>query len=524
MTGTFRNAPIGRKMTLIAIAAAAAGLLMAAAALIFMAYRTQLDSSRHDLLTIGELVAGNTTAALTFNDAQTATEVLATLRATPSIVRACLYLTDDETPFATYGVAEQPPCPSRGVELVDGNSRLHQRVPVRLLDEAVGELTLSATLAPLREQLLRQVGITLAILVGSLLITVPLMSRLQRVITDPVLRLGALARRVSETSDYSMRVPDAGRDEIGQLTRDFNAMLEQIERSNAELLDAQQDLASQVEETQAANHDLERTMEQLRETQAQLVQTEKLASLGGLVAGVAHEINTPVGVGVTAASTLRSSAETLRSSYETNNLKRSDLSSFIDLTEESTRIILSNLQRASDLVQSFKQVAVDQSSSERRVFDLHDYVDEVLLSLTPRLKKTPHQMVVDIPPGLMVDSYPGALAQILTNLVGNALLHAFDDGRQGTCTITGKAVGGDVELVFSDDGVGMPPDHARRIFDPFFTTKRGSGGSGLGMHIVYNLMSQMLHGCIRVDSTVGQGTRFTLTFPTQVPAAGESIQ
>ena len=519
MNTGFRNAPIGRKMTLVAGGAAAFGLLLAAAALIGLAYRDQLDNSRHELQTIGSLLASNSTAALSFNDAASATEVLQSLSATTNIVRACLYRTEDTTAFATYVRATHAPCD----QSTENNKEpvLTLSLPVRLLMEDIGHLELTSSLAPLRAQLRAQISITLSILIGSLLFTVPLMSRLQRVITDPVVRLGNLAREVSETHDYTKRATTNSTDEIGQLTNDFNMMLTRIERSNLDLLHTQNNLAQQVDETRAANTELEAAFARLRAAQEQLVQTEKLASLGGLVAGVAHEINTPVGVGVTAASTLRTQIEDMRALYETQQLKKSQLNTFMEIADKSSQIILSNLQRAADLVQSFKRVAVDQSSSERRHFDLQQYVDEVLTSLTPQLKKTSHHVRNQIPEGIVIDTYPGALAQVLTNLVNNALLHAFEGMENGQCTIQAVVDDATVVLSFEDNGVGMPKDHAQQVFDPFFTTKRGSGGSGLGMHIVYNLSTQMLHGHIKVQSEPGRGTTFTLRFPKQAPTTPE---
>lgn len=509
-----RNQPIGRKLTVIAMVAAAAGLLLAAGALIWLAYQSELRASERNLQTIGTLMAANSTAALSFNDPSTATEVLATLDATPAIVRACLYAEGEPAVFASFQRPESADCQTGEVQL-DGV--VTARLPVQLLGETLGHLQLTATLAPVYAQLRQQVQLTLTVLIGSLLVTVPLMTRLQRMITDPVLHLGTVARQVSETRDYSLRAQDSGADEIGQLARDFNTMLARIQHRDADILAAQQRLATQVEETRTANRELEQTMDQLQTAQTQLVQTEKLASLGGLVAGVAHEINTPVGVGVTAASTLRAAAEQLVERLAAGTLKRSHLSEFTSTADDATRIILSNLHRASELVQSFKQVAVDQSSAERRHFNLKEYVDEVLLSLTPRLKKTPHQVTTEIPEDLMLDSYPGALAQILTNLVTNALIHAFDDRHPGTITVQAQAEGEQLRLICSDDGCGMSPDHRKKLFDPFFTTKRGAGGSGLGMHIVFNLVTQALQGRITVETEPGQGTRYDMLIPLRAP-------
>ncbi len=266
------------------------------------------------------------------------------------------------------------------------------------------------------------------------------------------------------------------------------------------------------ERTQAVN-DLKEALDRLKQAQTQLVQTEKMASLGGLVAGIAHEINTPVGIGVTAASHLKEATDEIRASMAADRMKKSTLESYLEVSGQSTAMILNNLRRAAELINSFKQVAVDQSSSERRRFKVREYIWEVLLSLRPRLRQTPHQVEIECDPGVEIDSYPGALSQVITNLVINSLMHAFDDSMEGVMRITVQLAGDRLHMTYEDNGRGMPETDLRRIYDPFFTTRRGSGGSGLGLHIVYNLVTQSLGGTIDVSSEVGQGTRFEIDIP-----------
>jgi signal transduction histidine kinase len=254
-------------------------------------------------------------------------------------------------------------------------------------------------------------------------------------------------------------------------------------------------------------------VDRLRDTQERLVQNEKMASLGALVAGVSHEINTPIGIGVTAASTLAQLGRGIEEKRAAGTLTPADAAEFAALARESSQMILANLQRASELIQSFKQVAVDQASSERRRFDLREYLDEVLLSLGPKLKRTPHVVALDCEENIVLDSYPGAFAQIVTNLVSNSLLHGYAEGQRGRIGIRATRLAEGVRLEYSDDGAGIAPEHLPRVFDPFFTTKRGQGGSGLGMHIVYNLVTRMLGGTIDLASQPGQGTRVTVTVP-----------
>ncbi len=272
-------------------------------------------------------------------------------------------------------------------------------------------------------------------------------------------------------------------------------------------------------EIKRMNEELERRVDartrELRDSQDQLLQNEKMAALGRLVAGVTHEINTPMGIGVTAASHLQDAVSSTRYSYESGTMKRSDFESFLSDADESARMILSNLGKASRLIQGFKGVAVDQSDEARRKFDMGEYLDEILMSLRPRLKKTRIQVDLDCPAGLTVDSHPGALSQIVTNLVMNSLIHAFGDDGEGRISIDVRAVDDDVQLVFADDGSGMDADTVRKIYEPFFTTKRGAGGSGLGMHVVYTSVTEALGGRISCESRPGEGTIFTLVFPRE---------
>lgn len=273
------------------------------------------------------------------------------------------------------------------------------------------------------------------------------------------------------------------------------------------------------EEMAAARNRAEAALADLQQAQQSLIQAEKMASLGGLVAGVAHEINTPVGIGLTGASTLASETEKLRKLYGEQAMTEEDFLDYLGTAAETARLLLTNMNRAAGLIHSFKQVAVDQTSEERRSFDLKSYIEEVLNSLQPTIRKRRLAVEVSCPTGIAMNSYPGVLSQVLTNLVMNAVVHAYEEHQTGTLRIDVKDLGDDVQLVFSDDGKGIPQDNLSRIFDPFFTTRRGSGGSGLGLHIVFNVVTASLNGQVDVTSTVGLGTSFTLRFPKRVAAS-----
>jgi signal transduction histidine kinase len=257
---------------------------------------------------------------------------------------------------------------------------------------------------------------------------------------------------------------------------------------------------------------------QLRSAQDELVAREKMASLGQLVAGVAHEINTPVGVALTASSYLSERSDALRRSLDSGSLQRSELVAFVAQTHEASTMIGQNLMRAAHLVKNFKQVSVDRSSDDRRRFDLHDNLRAVVSSLELTWKRRPVRLELDCAARIELDSYPGALGQVITNLIQNALLHAFDAERSGTMRISAAPVSGDrVRISFEDDGAGIDAAELTRVFEPFYTTRRSQGGSGLGLHIVYNLVTAKLGGRIEASGEPGRGMRFVITIPVTAP-------
>ena len=283
---------------------------------------------------------------------------------------------------------------------------------------------------------------------------------------------------------------------------------------NAEL---EQRIANRTESLTKANEALQQAVHDLTVAQTQLVQSEKLASLGSLVAGIAHELNTPIGNGLMAVSTLRQRTADFREQASAG-LRRSDLDQFLNRVETAGDISSRNLARASELIAGFKQVAVDQTSAQRRVFDLAGVVRENLLTLQPMLKRTPFQVHVEVGSDIAMDSYPGPLGQVLTNLVQNAVVHAFEGRDHGQVWVRAHAEGDHIELSVSDDGHGIAHDVAHKVYDPFFTTRLGKGGSGLGLHLVHNLVTGLLGGRIELDRSAEGGARFVVWCPRVTPA------
>jgi signal transduction histidine kinase len=257
--------------------------------------------------------------------------------------------------------------------------------------------------------------------------------------------------------------------------------------------------------------------DELRRAQDRLIQSERMALLGQLVAGVAHEINTPVGICLTAASHFQEKVEEIAELYNAGKLKKNELQAFLADSQETSALIFSNITRAAELIQGFKQVAVDQTSQKRRRFNLCEVIQHTLMSLKPKLKHSRQEISVECPKEIEMDSYPGQLSQIITNLVLNALTHAFGEEEPGHIFIRASKIGSEVELSLGDDGRGIPENNLKHIFEPFFSTRHGQGGSGLGLHIVYNLVGNNLAGSIRCESGIGRGTRFTMKFPATSP-------
>ncbi|HYY85131.1 MAG TPA: ATP-binding protein [Beijerinckiaceae bacterium] len=324
-----------------------------------------------------------------------------------------------------------------------------------------------------------------------------------RSITGPLLELKN--RMIELAADPTQRLSfgTRRRDELGSMARAANYFVTEIGRRERALRDAKDEV--------------DRTLAELKRTQADLIQAEKLASLGQLVGGVAHEINTPVGIALTTSTTLDREFRRLEEVARTGKVSRSELTRIAGRLTEGGRLLFANLTRAVDLIYSFKQVAADQASGERRRFRVKEWAHELVTSLGPMLRKSGHEVVIDCPDELTIDTYPGALAQVLTNLIANAVSHAYQPGVAGRLSVRfARRDDGTIRIVFADDGRGIPADLIGRVFDPFFTTGRDRGSTGLGLHIVYNLVTKTLQGRVDVESEPGAGTRFTIELPVTV--------
>jgi signal transduction histidine kinase len=363
--------------------------------------------------------------------------------------------------------------------------------------EQKAQETFDRTLADISRKVLSIAVIFLGIIItAGVLIALSIRLPLQQIMT---------AMRAIASGHYDRQVQGTGaKDEVGAMARAV-----EVFRENAIAKRKTED------ELRASKEKAEGALLELNTAQQNLIDAERLAALGGLVAGVAHEVNNPIGISLTVASSFSRRTEMFEAELRSDSpLRRSQLEEFVRTSRDAAAQLVANLHRAAELIQSFKQVAVDRSHAERRQFSLSEATDQIIASLRPVLKKAPIALAVEVPEGLVIDGYPGSYGQILTNLFLNAANHAFADGRSGAITITAKPRGADdVEIIFADNGAGMTPDVQRQAFDPFFTTRRNEGGTGLGLHIVYNLVTQQLGGRMMLDSRLGQGTTFRIIMP-----------
>jgi len=349
-----------------------------------------------------------------------------------------------------------------------------------------------------------------------------------RTTADLMSRYGA-----AKTDEHDKRVL-AGNRELGfyeEEYKDSSGNMRQWLVNKLPLLDAEGEIENIVtvaldigerkrgeQEMRKARDAAEAALRNLRETQNSLIEAEKLAALGRLVAGIAHEVNNPVGISLTVASALERKTALFAGEVERGNLRRSSLTDYLDTSRDAASQLVANLNRAAELITSFKQVAADRNYSDQREFDLGDLTEQVVMSLRPGLRKHNLTLNVECQPNLSMNSYPGPYGQVLTNLFLNAVAHAFPDGKAGAVDIQVRASGKDnVEIIFSDNGVGMSMDVRRRAFDPFFTTRRDQGGTGLGLHIVYSIVTTRLGGRLDLDSEPGGGTRIQMILPRVAP-------
>lgn len=479
------------------------------------------------------IIAFNAVGSIEIDDSEIEDRRLASFAAESRLHNIHIYKLQDNGElsfFASYNRRDVGPYPTQfnkveqyqNATLGDGVMELTQKIESD--GKLIGYVYIRASLDELSRYVQNRVLFDILIALCSLIVAFIIANRLQRRFTQPLYSLLALVQKVSKEKDYQIRVPAMEIVEFHNLGRAVNTMLDRTEQQITKLRSAEseirqlnQDLEQKINDrTQAlktSNQDLLNTLSTLHQYQNQIVETEKMASLGQMVAGVAHEVNTPIGLGVTASTLMQDKLAEIQKAFDDKKLTSNQLAKFLGDSAENLGIIYRNLERAANLIRSFKQVAVDQSNDNRRYFNMHQLLNEVLLSLRPNLKKTQHQVILNCDEHLELESKPGPISQILINLIMNSLIHAFENIEQGTMTISVTLANSRCYLHYQDNGAGVPENIKKRIFDPFVTTKRGEGGSGLGMHLVYNLVTQALNGKIQLESSLGQGIDIQIDFP-----------
>lgn len=387
----------------------------------------------------------------------------------------------------------------------------------------IGKVSLTMTKRPYLEQLDNEIRHELWRVTGTLLSSLLL---ILWVIRNRILKpMDLLTRAAEELSAGKLdtQLSISSRDEIGRvgnaMERMRQGLLNAFEALRLHASTLEDRVTQRTNELQNTNAELTNTLNHLKNAQSSLVESEKLASLGRLVAGVAHELNTPLGNAITVVSTIEDRFSELTAKVNNGTtLRKSELIELLNNTQKGHDLLRRNVEKAAELIRDFKQVAIDQSSEMRRHFDAKQVIEETLITIRPRFKHSPFKIETSLAEEIVMDSFPGPFGQVLTNLMLNSLTHAFEDRSSGTVRLTARQVTDScVQILCEDDGIGMKESVRKRIFDPFFTTKMGRGGSGLGLNIVHNIVTGLLGGRIAVTSLPGQGTRFEITLPVQAP-------
>ena len=398
--------------------------------------------------------------------------------------------------------------------------------PILKNNIAIGSVIVRLSTQHLDSTLRAQINMTVISAIAIIFAGTFLAFFMSRRITEPVLGVAKAALEV-KAGEFNLSTLETIRhrnDELGQLAAIFVEMAQTVIAREEHLDGLVRERTLKWEENNQklilANSEAKEALHRLHEAQDHLVESEKMAALGGLVAGVAHEINTPVGNSLVVATTLTRRTDLFAKEVQTGTLRKSSLMGFSSDVTDAASQLSSNLDRAAELIQSFKQVATDRGSMDQREFLLDQYVQDLLASLHAVIKRHPVTVTTEIPDAITMHSYPGAFGQVITNLIMNALTHGFEGRPDGAIVIEAKKIeSGWVQLIFSDDGIGIDKEMQSRVFEPFFTTKRGQGGSGLGLHVVFNLVTQTLGGNVKIASEPGAGTKLTIKLPLLPPTA-----
>jgi len=479
-----------------------------------------------------KLIAEYSITPLLFSDTDGAANILAKLGSIPNINAAILY-DENGKKFAMYKKQSSTKTFSNIIsKFVESSQKVENEMlistPIVHKNHTYGVIVFYVSTKEVTQNLIES-AITLllsmlAIIIASLLIVY----RVQRYITLPIINLAQIAKEISVSDDYTIRAKKMYSDEVGNLYDDFNYMLAKIEQRGREREEAEtisqtyqahlERLTNELEErVKDRTIELQESLDTLNNAQEQLIESEKMSSLGNLVAGVAHEVNTPLGISITAASIFANELKDIKKLLTDNQLSKSALDHFIETITEADEILIKNLNRAAQLVKNFKKISVDQSSEEIRDFELNNYLKEVISTFKNELKHRPIELETQLcKKEIRMHSFPGAISQLIVNMLQNTLLHAFNENQKGLIKIQTKLQEEKAIIIFSDDGKGVDPSITSKIFEPFITTKRNKGGTGLGLNITYNLVTQHLKGSIKLDPEHTKGAAFIIEIPLKI--------
>ncbi|MGO2373542.1 MAG: ATP-binding protein [Pseudoalteromonas prydzensis] len=483
---------------------------------------------------LAEIIAFNAQVTVLFDDRKTEEQRLKSFEGIPLVKNIHIYAIDEISNkpvfFTSFNAKKTPPVPLR----VDSIEQLKQpRItedyielikPIMYEGNVKGYVYIRGGLERLNAYINKKILIDILLTLFVLVLVYFVAKRIQKRIADPIDQLSTLLQDVSKNHNYNARAEKTSITEINMLANSLNIMLtrtqNQIERhknDKQEIKQLNQSLEEKVNQRtialREANQELLTTLERMHQYQNQIVESEKMASLGQMVAGVAHEVNTPIGLGITGSTLLRDKLAEISQGFEQKTLTSSQLKRFIDNGIENLDLIYRNLNRAAELVSSFKRVAVNQDGELNSLVNMHELITNVMLSMRADLLVKAPNVVIHCSPQLMFETKVGPLQQVLQQLLSNSVIHGFSNNQNNEIEITVERNESSVIMTYYDNGIGVDKSIKKRIFDPFVTTKRGEGGSGLGMHLVYNLVTQALGGSVYFDDQSSKGTRFIITLP-----------
>jgi len=467
-------------------------------------------------------------AALAFEDKSGAVDQLATLKNLPQVIYAFLYDSNGDL-FAKYQNKD-----AKIEELKHIHSKKHKHIhshnnehilkekemwilhtPISFNGgDGIGFLHIAYSASSLNDIKNRFIIDTIQLIILITIFAYIITYKFQSIISTPIANLSRKMKTIAKTGEHSAPMEKVYDDELGNLYDGFNNMMNQLQKRKNSQEESQNDLKVLNNELEnrvlQRTKELEKSLDTIKETQSQLIQSEKMAALGGLVAGVAHEINTPIGLSITGITHIKDQTISLKRLYDKQDMSQQEFENYLKMNLDINDSIYLNLKRAAELIQSFKEVAVTQSNESKHIFNLRENIDHILISLRNRLKKTDIDVKIECDKTLKIYSDPGSISQIFTNFITNSLIHGFKKGDKGVINIKVIEKDKNIHIIYKDSGKGIKEDNLAQIFNPFFTTNRQEGGTGLGLNIVYNIVTSKLNGAISVKSTFGQGVEFEI--------------